>query len=38
MIDVMFGIVGAIVGLPILACTLVVMHEFIIDLKELNDR
>ena len=36
MINVMFGLVGLMVGLPILACTLAVAYEFVIDLKDLR--
>mgnify|MGYP005627836461 CR=1 FL=1 len=36
MIEVMFGLVALVVGLPILACTLAVIAEFIADLKELR--
>ena len=37
MINVMFGLVGLMVGLPILACTMAIVYEFVTDLKEMWD-
>jgi len=36
MIEIMFGIVGLVVGLPILACTIAVIYEFITDVREMS--
>jgi len=33
MIDILLGIIGLVVGLPILACVCVISYEFFVDLK-----
>jgi hypothetical protein len=35
MIEVMFGLVGLVVGLPIAICTCFVIYEFITDIRNL---
>ena len=37
MINIMFGLVALVVGLPIAWCTGVVIHEFITDLIEMRN-